>query len=219
MNSRSLVAGALLGVLILAPVAIAAQARPAVTTAARAAQAQVPVLPTGPLSATTKAAAAVRASRAAQASAANAATGVTGAAGAKTTSVVGYIWTANNAAIPDATVQLRNTVTGQIDMFTKSNSVGEFVFNNVDTGSYVIEYASDSVGRIAALGTPFTVAPGETVATFVRLSSAVTAVVPDLAGNVAASALQTATSAGMTAVVTPIAPVVDAPPAPASSVR
>jgi hypothetical protein len=132
---------------------------------------------------------------------------------------VGYLWTANNAAIPDATVQLRNTVTGQIEFFTQSNALGEFTFNNVAGGSYVIEYAAEQAGSVLALGHPFTVAPGETVATFVRMSNALPALLPDLTGNVAASAIQGAASAGVTAVVTPIAPVVEAPPPPASPIR
>lgn len=219
MSSHKLVAVALLGVVAMAPVVVQAQVQPAVTTAARAAQAQVPIVPTGPLTATTKAAAAVRASRMAQANAASGAAGAASAAGARSTSVVGYLWTANNAAISDATVQLRNTVTGQIDLVTRTNSVGEFIFNNVDTGSYVIEYTSDVAGRMMALGHPFTVAPGETIATFVRLSSALPAILPDVASNVAASALQTVASAGITTVVTPIAPVEIQPPPPSSGVR
>jgi hypothetical protein len=218
MSPQKLVAAALLGIVSMAPVVALAQVQPAVSTAARAAQAQLPIVPTGPLTATTKAAAAVRASRMAQANAARGAAGAASAAGARSTSVVGYLWTANNAAITDATVQLRNTVTGQIEMVARTNSAGEFIFNNVDMGSYVIEYTTDSAGRLLALGHPFTVAPGETIATFVRLSSALPAVLPDVAGNVAASALQTVASAGVTTVITPIAPV-DVPPPPASSVR
>lgn len=181
------------------------------------AQAQAP-LPTGPMTATTKSAAAIRASRAAQMNAARgAATGA--AASARSTSVVGYLWTAQNSAIPNATVQLRNTVTGQVEFFTQSNALGEFTFNNVAGGSYVIEYASDQAGSVLALGHPFTVAPGETVATFVRMSNALPIFIPDVTGNVAASVIQSAASAGVTTVVTPIAPVVDAPPAPSSPVR
>jgi hypothetical protein len=219
MSSRKLVATALLGVVSMAPVAVLAQVRPPVSTAARAAAPpQLPGVPTGPLTATTKAAAAVRASRMAQA---NAATGASAAsaAGARSTSVVGYLWTANNAAIPDATVQLRNTATGQVEMLTRTNSAGAFSFGNVDTGQYVIEYASDSASQLAALGSPFTVAPGETVATFVRLSNALPMVIPDVAGNVATSALQAAASASVTTVVTPIAPVEIPSPPPASGVR
>lgn len=197
-----------------------AQVRPPVGTAARAVQQQLPVVPTGPMTATTKAAAAVRASRAAQRAAASAGAGTVSATGARSTSVVGYLWTANNSAIPDATVQLRNTVTGQVELFTQTNAMGEFTFNNVAGGSYVIEYASEQAStNLLALGHPFTVAPGETVATFVRLSNALPIIIPDVAGNVAAAAVQSAATAGVTAVVTPIAPVVDTPRPPASGIR
>lgn len=220
MKRKQLVAAVASASLVL-PVASFGQVRPPVppvSTAARAVPQQLPVVPTGPMTATTKTAAAIRASRAAQRAAASGLT-TAGAASARSTSVVGYLWTANNAAISDATVQLRNTVTGQIEFFSQTNAVGEFTFNNVAGGSYVIEYASDQAGSVLAVGHPFTVAPGETVATFVRMSNALPVFIPDVAGNVAASAVQSAATAGVTAVVTPIAPVVEAPPAPTSSIR
>lgn len=172
----------------------------------------------------TRTAQAVRAARAAQTNATRSAAAATTRAAAgsisKATSVVGYLWTANDTAVGDATVQLRNTVTGQVEALTRTNGVGEFVFSNVDGGSYVVEYAADqAANQLLALGHPFTVAPGQTVATFVRMSNVIPALIPDAVGNVAAAALQGATSAGVTAVVTPIAPVVEQPPAPASGVR
>lgn len=199
-------------VVAMLPVVLGAQAQAPVRSAARA-------VPTGPMTATTKSAAAVRASRAAQMNAAGGAATGANAASARSTSVVGYLWTANNSAVSNATVQLRNTVTGQVDFFTQSNAIGEFTFNNVAGGSYVIEYAADQAGSLLALGHPFTVAPGETVATFLRMSNALPVFIPDVTGNIVASAIQSAASAGVTTVVTPIAPVVRAPPAPSSPVR
>lgn len=186
--------------------------------------AQQPPVATGVSRFATRTAQAVRAARAAQTSAARAAaTATTGAATnavAKATSVVGYLWTANDTAIGDATVQLRNTVTGQVEALTRTNGIGEFIFNNVDGGSYVVEYAADqAASQLLALGHPFTVAPGQTVVTFVRMSNVIPALIPDAVSNVAAAAVQGATSAGVTAVVTPIAPVVEQPPAPSSGVR
>ncbi len=206
-----------LSLAIVLPVSLTAQVQPAVSTTARAVTQQ---LPTGPMTATTRAAAAVRASRAAQMDAVRGAGTAAGTASGRSTSIVGYLWTANNSAIPDATVQLRNTLTGRIELVAQTNAAGEFAFNNVAGGSYVIEYASEQAGSaLAALGHPFTVAPGQTVATFVRMSNALPILIPDVAGNIAASVVQAATSAGVTAVVTPIAPVVTPPPPPASSVR
>ncbi len=199
-------------VVIMIPGVLGAQAQAPVAGAARA-------LPTGPMTATTKSAAAIRASRAAQMNAARGASAGANAAAGRSTSVVGYLWTANNSAVANAPVQLRNTVTGQIDFVTQSNAIGEFTFNNVAGGSYVIEYASDQAGSLLALGHPFTVAPGETVATFVRMANALPVLMQDVTGNIAASVIQSATSAGVTTMVTPIAPVVNRPPPPSSPVR
>lgn len=104
----------------------------------------------------------------------------TPAAAARTTSVVGYVWTANNAAVGDATVALRNTVSGEVAALTRTNAAGEFTFNGMPAGSYMVEFHSAG-GRVLALGHPFTVAPGETVATFVRMSNAVPLLVPGAA--------------------------------------
>lgn len=206
----------------LVPTVLRAQAQVPTTTTARVVAQQA--APTGPMTATTRAAASIRATRAAHMAAARGAAGTGAAASARATSVVGYLWTANNSVVTDATVQLRNTVTGQIEMFTQTNSIGEFTFNNVAGGSYVIEYTTEQGGSLLALGHPFTVAPGETVATFVRMSNALPIIIPDFAGNVAASALQAAASSGITAVVTPLPPVgvpppSPPPPPPTSSVR
>ena len=51
----------------------------------------------------------------------------------------------------------------------RPNDLGQFSFHGIDGGSYVIELVSDG-GKILAVGHTFTVAPGETVATFVRLA-------------------------------------------------
>lgn len=209
MKLHKLLSALVVGAVAAAPVLVLAQPTPVATGVSRLG---------------TRTAQAVRAARAAQSNAARAAaTATTGAASnaaARATSIVGYLWTANDTAIGDATVQLRNTVTGQVEALTRTNGVGEFIFNNVDGGSYVVEYAADQAANsLLALGHPFTVAPGQTVTTFIRMSNVIPALIPDAVGNVAAAAVQGATSAGVTAVVSPIAPVVEQPPAPASGVR
>jgi hypothetical protein len=182
--------------------------------------------PTGPLSALSRTAPLVRASRAAASASRGAGTAAASAA-SRATAVTGYLWTANNSPITNATVQLRNTVSGQVEMVTKTNNVGEFLFSDMKGGSYVIEYvggageatataAASNASSVIAVGSPFSVAPGETVATFVRTLNNVPIFIPDLASNVATSAVQTAASAGVTAVVTPLAP---AAPEPASAVQ
>ena len=174
-----------------------------------AVQAQVPAA-TGPVGALTKAASAVRASRAA-AMAGRAAQSAGGAS--KATQIMGYLWTANNGALPEASVQIRNTVTNVVEAVTKTNGAGEFVFQNVNPGEYMIEYVSDSAKHtLLALGHPFTVSPGETVATFVRLSNGLPMLLPNelsnVATNAASQAVTSAASQGVTAVATPLIQVV-----------
>jgi hypothetical protein len=204
---------------LMSPGTLLAQVGTAAATAVRTA------VPTGPMSAVTKAAALVKASKAAAAASRGASTAASSGA-SRASAVTGYLWTANNSPIQNATVQLRNTVTGNVDMYTKTNAVGEFLFTDMKGGSYVIEYvgsasetvatgaatqAASNASGIMAVGSPFSVAPGETVATFVRSINNVPMFLPDLASNVAQSAVQTAAQAGVTAVVTPIAE--SAPPA------
>ena len=181
-------------------------------------QAQVPAA-TGPVGALTKAASAVRASRAA--AMAGRATQTAGAGASKATQIMGYLWTANNGAIPEASVQIRNTVTNVVEAVTKTNGAGEFVFQNVNPGEYMIEYVTDSAKHsLLALGHPFTVSPGETVATFVRLSNGLPMLLPNelgnLASNAASQAVTSAASQGVTAVATPLIQIVPPviPPTP-----
>jgi hypothetical protein len=119
-------------------------------------------------------------------------------AAVRQTSIVGAAWHSDNRPIPFAKLRLRSVVSGRIQSHTISNEAGEFVFHKVDTGSYLIELVSDS-GSILAVGHTFTVAPGETVATFVRLGSKA----PWFNGffsNAAAAVASSAAAAGITAV-------------------
>jgi hypothetical protein len=188
---------------LMSPGTLLAQVGTAAATAVRTA------VPTGPMSAVTKAAALVKASKAAAAASRGASTAASSGA-SRASAVTGYLWTANNSPIQNATVQLRNTVTGNVDMYTKTNAVGEFLFTDMKGGSYVIEYvssasetavasAASNAGGVIAVGSPFTVAPGETVATFVRLGTKV----PWFTGffsNAASAVAATAASQGITAI-------------------
>lgn len=198
---------AVVAAISLAPAGVLAQGGAAVTAATKLA---TPVA-TGPASALTKAASAVRASRAA--AMAGRATQAANAGLSKSTQIMGYLWTANNGAITDASVQIRNTVTNVIESVTKTNAAGEFVFQNVNPGEYVIEYVTDSAKRgLLALGHPFTVSPGETVATFVRLSNGLPMLLPNelgnLATNVASQAVTSAATQGITSIATPLIQIV-----------
>lgn len=87
--------------------------------------------------------------------------------------VTGYVWTANNSAIADAPLRLRDVVSGQVVQSTKATETGAFTFANVPPGQYVVELIFSNQPSVAmAVGHPFTLAAGETAATFVRISNA-----------------------------------------------
>lgn len=131
-------------------------------------------------------------------------------ASSRATSVMGYLWAGEGTPISDATVQLRNIVTGQIEQVSTTLNNGAFAFNNVQSGTYAIEYMSESAGRLVAVGQAFSVAPGETVATFVRLGSelagTLTGAASTLAGNAAQAVISTAASAGIAGTIAPDQP-------------
>ena len=170
--------------------------------------------PTGSLSAATKAASAVRSSRAAALAGKGLQTG-TGTGLGRSTQIMGYLWSSQNSVLTDASVQIRDTVTNTVVDIAKTNSAGEFIFQNVNPGEYVIEYVKEGVGKnaiISAVGHPFTVSPGETVATFVRLSNGLPMLLPNelsnLTTNVATQAATSAATQGVTAIATPLVSVV-----------
>ena len=127
----------------------------------------------------------------------------------RATSIRGNAWTADNAPIPLARLRLRNVVTGKIEAVALANEAGQFTFANVEGGTYLVELVNDAAA-VLALGHAFSIAPGETVATFVRLGTKG----PWFAGffgNAAAAVASSAASQGITA----LAPIVR----PASSGR
>jgi hypothetical protein len=198
---------ALLAVFAASSIGVHAQGGAAVAAAARLGPA-----PTGSMGALTKAAAAVRSSRAA----ALAGKGLASSAGSelgRTTQIMGYLWTSNNGAMTNASVQIRNTVTNAVEKVATTNAAGEFVFQNITPGEYVIEYVGDSAGKsILAIGHPFTVSPGETVATFVRVTNGLPMLLPNelsnLSSNVATQAVTSAATQGITSIATPLVSVV-----------
>jgi hypothetical protein len=110
--------------------------------------------------------------------------------GSRSTTILGAAWNSDNTPIKGANLRLRNVVSGKIEAVTKANDAGQFTFENIDGGNYVVELVTDS-GHIQTVGHVFTIAPGETIATFVRLGPKVpwaTAVFNNTAGNVASTA-------------------------------
>jgi hypothetical protein len=123
---------------------------------------------------------------------------VGGAVGVRSTSIVGVAWNADNTPIPAARVRLRNVVTGKIASAEVTDAAGQFTFVGIETGAYLIELVTEA-GKIVAVGHTFSVAPGETVATFVRLSTKVPWFT-GFFGNAASAIAATAASAGVTAI-------------------
>lgn len=121
-----------------------------------------------------------------------------GARRAADSSIMGVAWDQNNAPLAHARLRLRNTVTGRIEAVTAANESGRFSFPGVEGGTYVIELV-DEIGKVLTLGNVFTVTPGETVTTFLRLSTKV----PwfrGFFGNAASAVAATASATGVTAV-------------------
>jgi hypothetical protein len=88
-------------------------------------------------------------------------------------------------------------VTGKITGAALADDHGQFRFDQVPAGTYIVELVDES-GSVLAVGHVFSAASGDTVATFVRLSTHV----PWYDGffaNAAAAAIATAASEGITA--------------------
>jgi hypothetical protein len=133
-----------------------------------------------------------------------------GTVGVRGTSIVGAAWNADNSPLPGARVRLRNVTTGKVDATTVANELGQFTYTSVEPGSYVLELVSESA-KLLSVGQTFTVGPGETVATFIRLGTKV----PWIDGffkNAAAAVAAAAASTGVTAIAPEKRPCVSACP-------
>jgi hypothetical protein len=114
------------------------------------------------------------------------------------TTVFGYVWNASNEPIARAAVQLRNVSTGIVEAHTVAGHDGDFVFAKVRDGTYVVEYV-DANDKVLAVGHVFSVGPGETVATFIRLGSRAPTGLLGAAGTTAAIVVASAATLGVTA--------------------
>ena len=125
------------------------------------------------------------------------------------TTIRGAAWKADNTPIPQARLRLRNVRSGRADATTTANGTGQFTFSNFEPGSYAIELVDDE-GKVLALSQVFSLGPGETVATFVRLSAR-RSWLGAFFTNAAASAVTAASSLGVTAMGSDGQPVSAAP--------
>jgi hypothetical protein len=112
--------------------------------------------------------------------------------------VIGTAWRHDNSPVASALLRLRNITTGRVVMGAQSDAMGRFGFPQVPAGSYIVELVDDG-GNIRAVGQMFSVGPGDTVATFLRLANR-GGFFDGFFGNAAAAALATAASLGVTAV-------------------
>jgi hypothetical protein len=122
----------------------------------------------------------------------------TAAVGVRGTAVVGTAWNSDNSPIPGARLRLRDVATGKIEAAVVADDLGQFTFTGMEPGTYVIELVSES-GKLLSVGHPFTVSPGETVATFIRPGTKV----PWFDGffrNAAAAVAAAAAATGVTAI-------------------
>jgi hypothetical protein len=122
-------------------------------------------------------------------------------AGGRATTVFGYVWNANNDPIAFANVRLRNVVIGRIEANAVAADNGEFSFDNLEGGTYVIEYVNPN-SKVLAVGHVFSVSPGETVATFIRLANRLPwfAALLGSGSSAAATVISSAASLGVTAI-------------------
>jgi hypothetical protein len=134
--------------------------------------------------------------------------GASAAVAKGSTSILGVVWNVDNTPIPGARVQLRNLVSGKVDATATANNTGQFSFNQIEGGRYVVELVGMN-GRVVTVGHAFVIAPGESVATFVRMGTKVPWF-SGFFGNAASTVASTAASQGITA----LAPVqrCDSPP-------
>jgi len=113
-------------------------------------------------------------------------------------SILGVVWNVDNTPIPGARVQLRNLVSGKVDGTAVANQAGQFAFNQIEGGRYVVELLGAN-GKVTTVGHAFVVAPGQSVATFVRMGTKV----PwfnGFFGNAASAVAVAAASQGITAI-------------------
>lgn len=123
---------------------------------------------------------------------------------ARACTIVGTAWNGNDVPVAGARLRLRDVSSGRILMTTRGDQEGHFRFTGVPTGTYLVELVDEN-GGLLAVGHTFTMAPSETVATFIRLGARV----PWYSGfftNAAIAAVSSAAGLGVTAVGSGIQP-------------
>ena len=68
--------------------------------------------------------------------------------------LAGRAFTSSLQVLPNARVQIRDLKTGQVVNSTTSNATGEFSFENLKPGDYIVELA-DAAGNVQGMSAPF----------------------------------------------------------------
>ncbi|MFL6280559.1 MAG: carboxypeptidase-like regulatory domain-containing protein [Vicinamibacterales bacterium] len=119
--------------------------------------------------------------------------------------VRGVVWNTDNSPVANARVRLRNLDSGRVVSTNEASGIGQFVFEAVARGSYLVELVSDN-GKVVAVGPSFRVGPRETVSTIVRLPSR-RSWYASMFSNAAAGVIAAASSVGLTAIGTDARPI------------
>lgn len=112
--------------------------------------------------------------------------------------VRGVAWNSDNSAIPFAKVRLRNLDDGRVASIGQTTDNGQFSFGNVTPGPYAVELVAEN-GKVLAVSQSFSVEPGQTVSTVIRLTSRKPWFV-GMFSNTAAVAIAAASSVGLLAI-------------------
>ena len=84
--------------------------------------------------------------------------------------IVGFVWMLDDTPVDSPRLRIRTLQDGQVAARTTGSALGEFRFDRLAGGSYLIELL-DPDDRVLAVGHPLFVLPGETVGTFIRMSA------------------------------------------------
>ena len=112
--------------------------------------------------------------------------------------VIGMAWRRDNTPIPHALLQLRSVTSARVVMTTEADQTGQFSFTPVPADTYAVELV-DRRRQVLAIGQTFTISPGNSVSTLVRLGTE-GKWFAGLFTNAAAAALATAATLGLTVV-------------------
>ena len=84
--------------------------------------------------------------------------------------VVGVVWNEDGTPVAHPVLQIRDLQDGRVVARTIGSGLGEFRFDRLDGGSYLIELIDHDDG-VLAVGQPLFLLAGETVGTYIRLST------------------------------------------------